>query len=365
MLWFKHDAQTYFRGKLPLIVEEFGAAGYGLYQYVIERIMADVSADNTSFKLHQPVEVVALFMKLDAGLVRQILDGLVKLNLFEKMDGEYYCPQLIDTLDKTMAKSPALRALIDRAEVERDARRSPLSGDVLPEDDGCAAQPPNDADEEPDAEQNECRDSKAVKTDKAPNSTPVPGSSGNLPDPSWKLPGSSGKAPDASLLEKKRKEFNTYCPAGPDGGSDLVTKNRREPEPAIESDPDYELDPNLTDEQRAFHTELKREQARPPEVQMLDLFNQLASRQFKPTQANLKFIRGRLRDFTFAECIRVIEFKVGQWQGTTMDKYLRPETLFNATKFEAYLHESERPVYDMDPDQRGERRLTLGDLEWV
>lgn len=365
MLWFKHDAQTFFRGNVPLVVMEFGAAGYGLYQYVIERIISDVSAEDTSFKLHQPVEVVAFFMKLDVGLVRQILDGLVKLNLFEKMDGEYYCPQLIDTLDKTMAKSPALRALIERAEAERDARRSPVPADVPPEEVQRSARVASDDTEGTDDTKEEPRDLKAGKSDRTPKSAPLPGSSGNLPDPSGKLPGSSGKAPDASLLEKKRKEFNTYCPAGPDGGLDLASKNRREPEPVIESDPDYELDPDPTDEQRAFHAELKREQARPPEVQLLDLFNHLASRQFKPTQANLKFIRGRLRDFTFAECIRVIEFKVGQWQGTKMDKYLRPETLFNATKFESYLHESERPVYDMDPDQRGERRLTLGDLEWV
>ncbi|NCB45345.1 MAG: hypothetical protein EOM59_22360, partial [Clostridia bacterium] len=35
----------------------------------------------------------------------------------------------------------------------------------------------------------------------------------------------------------------------------------------------------------------------------------------------------------------VIDKKCAQWKGTDMDKYLRPSTLFNASKFEGYLNE--------------------------
>lgn len=358
MLWFKHDAQTFFRGNVPLVVMEFGAAGYGLYQYVLERIISDVSAHDTSFKLHQPPEVVGYFLKLEPGLVREILDGLVKLNLFEKRDDEYYCPQLIDTLDRTMAKSPQLRELIDQAHAGRNARRDCDEGEDQQTEKHDTKRELPDTEKERGDEQRQT-DAKTRETES------VPQTFGNAPDPSGILPGSSGKAPDASLQEKKRKEFKTYCPAGPDGGPLKTSNNWRDGEPDIEPNPDVELELELTNEQHEFREALNREQARPPEVQLLDLFNRIASRQFKPTPTNLKFFRARLKDFTFAQCARVIEFKVEQWQGTTFDRYLRPETLFNATKFESYLHESERPAYDMDPDERGERRQTLEDLEWV
>ena len=76
---------------------------------------------------------------------------------------------------------------------------------------------------------------------------------------------------------------------------------------------------------------------------ILDFLNEKAGRSFRPVPANLDPIRARLADgATEANCRGIIARKVREWAGNPkMAPYLRPETLFNRTKFESYL--GERP----------------------
>lgn len=77
--------------------------------------------------------------------------------------------------------------------------------------------------------------------------------------------------------------------------------------------------------------------------------NHLAKRRYrawevdgKPT-ANLELIAARLKSgATVEQCKRIIELKVLAW-GPVLEKapFLRPETLFNKTKFEQYLGQPE------------------------
>jgi len=87
-------------------------------------------------------------------------------------------------------------------------------------------------------------------------------------------------------------------------------------------------------------------------VSILEYLNQQAGKRYKPTSANLKFISARLGEgFTEQDCITVIDNKVHEWLHTDMNKYLRPETLFNATKFSQYSGETPAP--------QKERKLSL------
>lgn len=76
-------------------------------------------------------------------------------------------------------------------------------------------------------------------------------------------------------------------------------------------------------------------------VDVLDFLNQKACRTYRPVDANLKLIEARLKSgATLLDCKQVIARKVREWKGDLkMEKYLRPETLFNATKFEQYVGE--------------------------
>jgi uncharacterized phage protein (TIGR02220 family) len=74
---------------------------------------------------------------------------------------------------------------------------------------------------------------------------------------------------------------------------------------------------------------------------VLEFLNEKTSRNFRAVEANLAFIEARLRSgVEVQDCKTLIARKVRDW-GTnpTMMPYLRPETLFNKTKFETYLAE--------------------------
>ena len=76
----------------------------------------------------------------------------------------------------------------------------------------------------------------------------------------------------------------------------------------------------------------------PVAVEILNYLNEKAGTHFKPVDSNLKFINARLKDYTADDLKRVVDLKVKDWKGTQMQQYLRPETLFNATKFETYAN---------------------------
>lgn len=76
-------------------------------------------------------------------------------------------------------------------------------------------------------------------------------------------------------------------------------------------------------------------------VELLNFLNERVGKNFRPTDENLKLIEARLRSGVPAIRVRqVILRKWREWQDRPdMHQYLRPSTLFNATKFEQYLGE--------------------------
>lgn len=74
---------------------------------------------------------------------------------------------------------------------------------------------------------------------------------------------------------------------------------------------------------------------------ILIFLNDKAHKSFRPTDANLSLIVARLRSgATEEDCRSLIAKKVREWlPDPKMAMYLRPATLFNATKFEQYLGE--------------------------
>lgn len=73
--------------------------------------------------------------------------------------------------------------------------------------------------------------------------------------------------------------------------------------------------------------------------EIIDYLNLKASKKFKQTNANFKFINARLKEgYSVDDLKAVIDLKCEDWLlDDKMKEYLRPETLFNATKFESYI----------------------------
>jgi uncharacterized phage protein (TIGR02220 family) len=72
---------------------------------------------------------------------------------------------------------------------------------------------------------------------------------------------------------------------------------------------------------------------------VIDYLNMQAGTQYRCGGANQKIINARLKEFTKQDMLEVISKKCDEWKGTEMARYLRPSTLFNATKFEEYLNQ--------------------------
>lgn len=75
--------------------------------------------------------------------------------------------------------------------------------------------------------------------------------------------------------------------------------------------------------------------------EVVEYLNLKANRNYRPGTTKTKsLISARLKDYTVEDLKAVIDFKVDEWlENEKMNKYLRPETLFNETKFENYINE--------------------------
>ena len=84
--------------------------------------------------------------------------------------------------------------------------------------------------------------------------------------------------------------------------------------------------------------------------EVIDYLNEKAGTKYRHSRASLTPIAARLAEgFTVEDCKAVIDHKAGEWLGTDMERYLRPQTLFSPSKFEGYLNQ--KPV-KAEPVQR-------------
>jgi uncharacterized phage protein (TIGR02220 family) len=111
------------------------------------------------------------------------------------------------------------------------------------------------------------------------------------------------------------------------------------PETETETETETEIETEPLSGKPDVSTPQKEEKQSAREV--LDFLNAKAGRRYKPLPANLRMIAARIKEgATVAECRQVIAKKCREW-GTDekMSEYLRPATLFNATKFAQYVGE--------------------------
>jgi len=92
---------------------------------------------------------------------------------------------------------------------------------------------------------------------------------------------------------------------------------------------------------------------KPQAIEVLNFLNTKTGRNYQPVEANLKLIAARLKEgASVQDCRSVIAKKAREWgSDAKMEPYLRPATLFNATKFAQYRGELiEQP--EEAPDDR-------------
>ena len=78
---------------------------------------------------------------------------------------------------------------------------------------------------------------------------------------------------------------------------------------------------------------------------VIDYLNEKASRRIRVGYPIRKLIGARFNEgYNLEDFKHVIDVKCSQWLGTEFEKYLRPSTLFNATKFTEYHSEKLKPT---------------------
>lgn len=84
--------------------------------------------------------------------------------------------------------------------------------------------------------------------------------------------------------------------------------------------------------------------------------NQKMNSNYKFVKTNTDLVKARLKDsYTLEDFKAVIDKKCSEWVNSDMEKYLRPSTLFNASKFESYLNQPEVAKSDYYQKQQGQR----------
>lgn len=109
------------------------------------------------------------------------------------------------------------------------------------------------------------------------------------------------------------------------------------------TDIDIDIDTDIdTDKIHCRERQCLSDEVAPYKV-VIERLNELTGSHFRDsTQSTRRLIKARLDEgFTVADLIIVVEKMTAAWKGTEMEQYLRPSTLFNASKFEGYLNRKE------------------------
>lgn len=112
------------------------------------------------------------------------------------------------------------------------------------------------------------------------------------------------------------------------------------PEIEIEKEIEKEIDKELDKDKKILSGSDEPDHV--PYKEIVDYLNEKANTKYRSSGSKTKsLIKARINEgFSLDDFKTVIEKKAKEWSGTTMEKYLRPETLFG-TKFEGYLNEKQ------------------------
>lgn len=88
----------------------------------------------------------------------------------------------------------------------------------------------------------------------------------------------------------------------------------------------------------------KKENIRKESIYILNHLNSKTKKNFKEIDSNLKLIADRLKVYTIEELTQMIDYMVKKWENTDFKQYLRPSTLFRASKCDNYVQESKSSI---------------------
>jgi len=119
---------------------------------------------------------------------------------------------------------------------------------------------------------------------------------------------------------------------------EVVDKRRKFTESRRENAAKKKHKPN-TSKSSVKHVENKSEKENVNFAKIIKHLNKKAGTKYRLGERTKTLLGARLKEYSFEDILNVIDKKYDEWKNSEMEKYLRPETLFNATKFESYYNQ--------------------------
>ncbi|MYZ41401.1 conserved phage C-terminal domain-containing protein [Schauerella aestuarii] len=151
-------------------------------------------------------------------------------------------------------------------------------------------------------------------------------------------------AKDRALTAKRVASHKANAKGNGKGNGSSVTSALPKEEKRREEDKEKTLSgkPDLSGQKSEEPEDVKASNADAREV--ISYLNNRTGCQYRAVEANLRLVRARLSEgYSLDDVKAVIDAKAAQWgDDAEMSKYLRPETLFGASKFSGYVGQVER-----------------------
>ena len=126
MQWFKHDTNANQDTRIKRLRNRFGLAGYGMYFYVLERVVSDLHQGNVSLALEDDTSLLAADWNIPEATAQEMIDYMVELGLLSiSPDGIISCPKVAKRLDKSMTNGRNMRELVDALRFQHGYTASP------------------------------------------------------------------------------------------------------------------------------------------------------------------------------------------------------------------------------------------------
>ena len=152
---------------------------------------------------------------------------------------------------------------------------------------------------------------------------------------------SKSELPEAKCVELKNKVYEVVeLPINPDNTC-MDTKciqNGYNPDTQIRIDKIREEENRIETICHVAHDDVDKSH-----FEIIEYLNLKTGSKFKPTtKPYVQAIRSRLKEgYTVSDFKTVIDKKCREWQGTKLEKYLTPKTLFAPSHFDTYLNSNE------------------------
>lgn len=320
MKWFKHDTDANTDNRLQNVLLDYGLEGYGLYWYCLELIASKVDREKVTFELEHDARVIARNTGSTPQKVEEMMRYFVSIGLFENADGIISCLKMAKRLDKSMTSNTEMRKIIEGMALTNTQldgyvyfiEKRVSSGEVVAIKIGRSKNPSS-------------RMSELSKLDE---------NIGYSLSMFFKIKSENCVALETEM-HRKFKDICIYNEWFKPCKSiyDFIDK-----EYVMTTTADAMQDKIRLDKSRRDNKEILS--CKPDCVEVIEYLNSVTGSKYKATTAShAKDINGRFsQGHSIDDLKMVIDFKNAEWKDDAkMSGYLRPATLFGASKFDGYL----------------------------